>query len=289
MFARARTLFDAADYATALPLFRAAANATHSPNAALYTGRCLAQLGRLPDAYHAMRQALTWATQAAVSNPRYAVTRDAAAAELALVENKVGRIALVLTDPPAGAHITAGGRNIPQHMWSDSIAVEPGAVVVVLRAPKKPEQRVEIAVAAGQLRTVTLQPRSAGPVAAPPPAVDAAGLSVVQGVGLGGVVLGGMALVTSAVTFGLAEAALSDLIAECGAGPCARPSAQKDVDDGNALDSATVATFIGGSALTVGGVVMLLAGGEDDAPATQVGVMPWFGTRAVGVTIGGRF
>ena len=52
-FAEALKLFSRGDAERSLPLFRQAAEVTGSPNAHLYVGYCLAQLGQRVEAYRA--------------------------------------------------------------------------------------------------------------------------------------------------------------------------------------------------------------------------------------------
>ena len=83
-FAAAQSLYEQRSYATALEEFRALAAETGSPNAEVYAARCLRELDRLPEAYEAMSTALRHATAKAEAEPKYASTRNAAAADLAL-------------------------------------------------------------------------------------------------------------------------------------------------------------------------------------------------------------
>jgi tetratricopeptide (TPR) repeat protein len=74
-FAEAQLLFDGQKFAEALPLFEALVGETDSPNARLYVARCLRELGRLTQAYDAMRATVALATEKAKTDDRYVETR----------------------------------------------------------------------------------------------------------------------------------------------------------------------------------------------------------------------
>ena len=101
-FASARALFNAGKVAEALPLFRDVYARSSSPNARLYVARCLRKLGRNPEAYDEMEATLREATKRAETEPKYAQTRDSAAAELALLEPLVGKLIIAVADPRPG-------------------------------------------------------------------------------------------------------------------------------------------------------------------------------------------
>jgi len=108
-FTEGRKRFKAGQYAEALPLFEQAFQASHSPNARLYLARTLRALDRLTEAYTELQATLDEARARAESEPRYVETRDASAAELALLEPKVGKLTVVLSGPTAGAEVRIDG------------------------------------------------------------------------------------------------------------------------------------------------------------------------------------
>jgi tetratricopeptide (TPR) repeat protein len=76
-FKAAQRLYDKRDFKAALAQFRE----IESPNAHLYAGRCLRELGNLPEAYEEFTRAIRDATEHADAKPHYAITRDAASTE----------------------------------------------------------------------------------------------------------------------------------------------------------------------------------------------------------------
>ncbi|RLB62534.1 MAG: hypothetical protein DRI90_08845, partial [Deltaproteobacteria bacterium] len=98
-FARGRTLWEAGDHVAAYPFFQRALEATGSPNARIYVARRLRELGRLPEAYEEMSTTWQDAMAMAKTEDRYVATRDAAAAELVMLEQQVGKV--IVLPPPA--------------------------------------------------------------------------------------------------------------------------------------------------------------------------------------------
>ncbi len=87
-FKQAQKKFEKKDYAAALELAQAALETTGSPNARLYVARCLRELGRLDEAHEEMQRTHREALEAAKKDAKYEATRDSAAAELALLDQK---------------------------------------------------------------------------------------------------------------------------------------------------------------------------------------------------------
>jgi thioredoxin-like negative regulator of GroEL len=108
-FDAGQKLFDGGRQADALPHFRAAFEASKSPNARLMVARCLVALGKTAEAYEEMATTTREATARAEADPKYVRTRDSAAAEMAMLERRVGKLVVALADPGVGAAVTLDG------------------------------------------------------------------------------------------------------------------------------------------------------------------------------------
>jgi hypothetical protein len=273
-FANALKLWESGDFATALPIFQQAVDASGSPNARLYVARCLRDLGKLPEAYDQMRLTLQDALKMAQDEARYAQTRNTAAAELALLEARVARLVVVLDPAVAGAQVTVNDAPLPSERVGQPMAVHPGRVSVIARKPDGTSvQRVEDA-AAGAMLTITLgAPTSAPPPTAPPPVSapaapdDDSEFGMVRAIGIGVAAVGVAGLVTFAVTRAQADAEIRTLEDECGAGPCTDPQYADVVDRGKTAETiAGVGLGIGIAGVLAGTAMIIFGGpGEDDA------------------------
>lgn len=268
-FEQGRARFEAQDYQAALPLFRQALGPTGSPNARLYVARCLRELGQLVEATEEMIRTVQDARQLAAEEDRYAQTRDTAAAELAVLEGKVGKVVVALDPDLAGAAVELNGQPLAPKRVGVPVVVLPGSVSVA--AVKGDGTRVEqsTTVAAGEVATVTLAAGGGTPAKEPPPPADeGGGFGVVRGLGIGVLLVGVGGFVALAVGSVIADDKLATLEASCGAGPCTDPAMSTVKDEGQ---TAEAIAFIGlgvGIAGTLGGLAMIIWGGDDGEEAT---------------------
>lgn len=253
LFTRGQKQFDGREYEKALETFKEVLASTGSPNARLYVSRCLRELSRLPEAYEEMRAALRDATKRSESEDKYVPTRDAAAAELALLERRVGRVTVSVADPPPGTVVKINGAEIAASRWGEPVAVPVGSVVVIAEAPGRARAERTFEVAGGALQSAAF---SFAPEQAPPPPPGGLGSVTVAGLAVGGVGLGGVAL--GAVLAGLAQARYDELRATCG-GRCPDGTYVAAIDEGRALqDGGNAALFVGGGVALVGVVVAIV-------------------------------
>lgn len=290
-FAAAKQLFEASSYAKALPLFQDAYAQTKSPNARVYIARCLRELGRLPEAYDEMSATVRDATERATKDPKYAPTRDSAAAELALLESQVGKLVVALADSPDGVAVTVNGRPLDKAQIGSVIAVTPGKVTVVATAPGKSAVTRETDVPASQTRTVTVsftEAVSGGATGGPPPLTgpaapkDAAkppsseGEASFGGVRAAGIVVGVVGvggMVAFAVTGSMAKSEFDALEVECGGSRC--PTGYEDrVSSGRTLTVVADVSLGVGAAALVAGTFMIIFGGGEPEPTVAGDVTP---------------
>ncbi len=298
-FAEAVELFTAKKHQEALPLFRQAHEASGSPNARIYIARCLLELGKVPEAYEEMKATVEDATAKAETQEKYVPTRDSAAAELALLERRVGKLIVAITEPPAGTVVQVNGSELDVARFGLPMAVEPGMVTVSVRAPGKESVDREVEVPAGQTRSLalTLQEEGNGDDSdAPPVGPDTTGEAGTSGGGfrIAGFVVAGLGLAgvgVFAVTASMAKSEFDELDEECGGVTCP-VSEQGRVDDGRSLATVANISLIAGSALLVGGVAMVIFGGPaepGDSASARLTVAPMVGPETGGLTFVGRF
>lgn len=277
-FDQGRKLWDAKDPAGALPFFQKAAEQTNSPNARLYLARCLRDTGKLPQAYDEMERTVRDARELAEKDQRYVQTRDTAAAELALLEPRIGKIIVALGSTLSGAAVSIAGAAVDAAKLGTPIAVMPGNLSVVAKSADGTTTEKAVAVAAGATLTVTLERAATGaaPVsptvpdkgpAPPPPEEEGGGFGVVRGVGIGVAAAGVAGFVLFAVGTLQADEKLSTLEQECGGGPCTDPKYEDVIQSGK---NAEIMAYTGlgvGIAGVVAGTFMMIFGGPSEPEA----------------------
>lgn len=296
-FKEAIELFEAKKCGEALPLFESVVAETGSPNARIYVARCLKQEGRLAEAYEQMRQTVTEATQRAETEDKYVPTRDSAAAELAMLEPKIGKVVVAVVDPPQGTKVYVGSRELEGDQLGVPVAVMPGTLDVRAAAPDNEPITREIEVQAGKTRTVTLtfeESLAGDSVPAPPKSDDESSGGGMGPLRIAGFVVTGVGLVGVGVGAGLAAKAQSDfdsLDEECGGTTC--PAAEQDrIDSGRTLTTIANVSLIAGGIIAAGGVTMIIFGGDSepgDSADAQLQLLPIVGPTMNGLTLTGRF
>jgi hypothetical protein len=315
-FKEAQKLYDQRDFEGALPLFEQVWETLPSPNAKLYVARCLRELGRLPEAYEAFTVALHEASAKAETEPRFAGTRDAAAAEKAGLEPKIGRLSIALDERPLGLVVELDGKVLGPSRLGPILALSPGAHRVAARAPGFERFEREVRLAGGESSTIAvvlrpvakapLEPEepaaAAPPVTEPPqaetkpkpaerPPVAAQGPTrpevpdhTLRWVGVGALGLGVAGLTTFAVAGLGAQSKFDELSAKCGGERCTDPADAATVDEGRQLDLFANVGLIAGSALVVLGSAMIIvdSAGSRGREGATLDVGPehaWLGYR----------
>jgi hypothetical protein len=274
-FSEGRKRFKAGQYAEALPLFEQAFQASHSPNARLYLARTLRELGRLTEAYAELQATLDEARSRAETEPRYVETRDASAAELALLEPKVSKLVVALSGSVPGAEVTIDGVSLAPERIGRSVVLLPGKKTVVATAPGKAEVRKEVTLAGGSSETLALsldQPMAAtAPAPAPTePEAGAGPLGPVRIAGIAAAGLGVVSLVVFAVSAAQAKSSFDSLNSQCGGQRCTDPTTADEVDQGETMQTLSHVTLgIGLVAAVAGGLMIGLGGlgGETEQTA----------------------
>jgi hypothetical protein len=270
LFAQGQKAYDEGRFSEALPLFEQALSASGSPNARLYVARSLVKLGKNAQAYEQMNTALRDATTRAERESRYAETRDAAAAELALLEPKVGKLIVAVADEYVMPTVEVNGA--PFTTIGTPTAVEPGQVVVKATAPDKEPFEKTLEVAAGEIETVTVTFDAAGGTAGGGDGDGGGGedttdggkeFGAIRAAGIAVGILGVGGLITFAVTGSMAREKFDQLETEC-VSRCTNASYEEVIDEGKTLETvANVMAGVGGG-LLVAGVLMVIFGGPSD-------------------------
>ncbi len=284
-FAKAVDMFTANACSTALPIFREVHAQTRSPNARLYIARCLQQNGDIPEAYEEMKATIADASARAEAEPKYARTRDAAAAELALLAPQVAKIVIAIVDAPEGVSAAVNGRTIA---IGRPVAVSPGTVNVVVRADGKAEVMRELDVAAGTTKTVALTLIDAEkdqPAPTVGPQHSPSFWSTVRIAGIGVAALGGFGVAVFAITASAAKSEFDDLVNLCNDMPCPDSEAVRVADGRTLTTVANVSLAVGAAALVAGAAMIVFGAEEEDelGDPAWLNVSPLIGPGHIGL------
>jgi hypothetical protein len=292
-FDAAQRLYDERKFEQALDLFRQAYAITKSPNAHLMIGNCLNALGRSAEAYDTMAATMREAAKRAETEAKYAAARDSAAQQLAVLEPRIGKVVVVLTDAGASASVTLNGAPLAADRLGLPIAVEPGNVVVEATSAEGGKRvRREIAVGAGEAKTVQVSFREpennnkgqVGPVA-PPEDEGASRSGVVRTAGFAVAGVGVAGMVVFGVAGMMVRGKLSTLDEECGGTRCTDPKYVDVIDSGKTLALVTnIGLGVGIAGLAAGGVMIAIGGPRGASSGSKPPAGP---TAAIGFSPAG--
>lgn len=275
-FTAAKEKYDEGKYDEALQMFQIAWEHSHSPNARLYVARSFERLGNFKAAYDEFRGTLRDAADKVDEDEKYLATRNAAAAELILLEPKLGRI-IIAPDPQVpDATIVMNDRKVSAISLGEPLTVEPGTKTIVAKAEGRPDVTMTVDVGGG---SVVAAPIRFPPVVektadAPVPVEKDEPMTVLQILGITTMAVGGATLVLAAVSGGAAASKLSALETTCGGGTCTDPATADVVDSGKLFETlAYIGAGVGGAAL-LGGGAMFIWGGPDDGGDQTAGITP---------------
>jgi hypothetical protein len=296
-FSDALKLYKSGNVAEALPLFRDVAESTRSPNAELYVGYCLAQSGKRADAYKAF--ALVLKQIAEHPDEKYEPTREAAEAQLAILNVRLAKIVILLTDAPPGLAVTLDVVAVEEKTLGSSIVVEPGTHRVEASGSGLSPVRREVNLEGGELKTLNLSVKkteegkpsrelslapATAPAPSPPPAAESKHPVRTAGYVTGAVGVAGLAVF--AITGMMAKSTFDTLDRECGAAGCSDAGHLGDVDRGKSLQTvANVGLVVGVLGVVGGGTMILLGGGK----SKEAGARAWLSPGGGMVSYGGTF
>jgi hypothetical protein len=186
-------------------------------------------------------------------------------------------------ETPAGAQVLRDGAPVDAAAIGTLVPIDPGAHVLVVRAPDHADSKTELKLAEGEKRDVTLKAGAyVPPVASPPPPPEHHGLG---GTRVAGVVVAGvgvLALAAGGITGGIALGTESQSQQYCSGNACFD---QRGVDlHEKAKTQALVADicFGAGVVAVAAGAVLWIVGKRHQA---RVGLAP----AAGGLSLGGAF
>jgi hypothetical protein len=289
-FLKAQEFFDNGEYSLALPLFEEAHRTSQSPNARLYVARTLREMGRLIESHDQFQLTFDEAAGLSKTDDKYAPTRDAAAAELARLHERLARVAIAFAEPYPEATVTVGDRKLTPEEVGRPLALAPGEVVVHVEMAGRHSFDKTLQLEAGQYETVAV---TLGKVDEPAPVVapvvrDDPGLGTVRIVGIAVAGVGVVGLVVMGVTGAMAQGKKDQLSDECGGQRCTDPGAADVIDEGKSLRLISNVMLGVGAACSVAGAAMIIWGGpSDDERAAWIAPAPVYG--GAGLTMGGRF
>lgn len=267
-FARGKEFLAKKDYEGAIAEFRASHEIVASPNTRLEIARCLRGTGKLVAAYVELGRTAVEAKELLAQDNRYQKAYDAATAERAELEPKLGFVSLNVQNASDATSVTVGGEEIRRAAWGDPAPVAAGATDVVVSTPGHPPVKRTVTLVAGQKTTLTIDAMAGEPTpaAAPPPApepapaVDTGGSRsslrpwayVAGGVGAAGLVTFGIAAI-------MAKSTYDDLNTACNGGPCP-PGKNGEISSGKTQQVvANVGLGVGIVGVAVGATLFVLS------------------------------
>jgi hypothetical protein len=236
-----------------------------------------------------MSLALRHASAKADTEPKYAPTRNAAAADLALLEARVGRLLIAVANPPPGLEVTLNGAALAPERLGVATAAAPGPMLVRLTAPGRTAVERQVTLRGGELTTlpVALEASIREPGdATPSPGVPASEPTRGGGARIAGYVVLGVG-VAGMATFGIEAVAANNrynsILAACGGKRCTSPSFAPQIQGGRNLDIASdVGLGFGIAGLLAGALLVAFGGAKPvaEAPRASVWLTPGAGAGA---------
>jgi len=275
-------LFKAGKMADALPVFREVADGNGSPNARLYVGHCLQQLGKYVEAHKAFTAVVKQTTQR--GDTKYEPTREAALAQLGLLEPRVAKIVVSLADIPSGLAVKLDGTPLEEKDLGSPIVVEPGAHKIEGSATDMAPVSRDVNIEAGESKTTILAfkkaeatpaPVAAGPVSPKPEASPSKSNPLrTTAFVAGGVGVAGLTVFT--ISGLMAKSTFNRMSNECGTTGCSEPADLEEIDKGKSQQTiANVGLVVGLVGLSAGAVLFLVSGKKSpDAPAVAITGLP---------------
>jgi hypothetical protein len=291
-FLRGKDLLTKKRYDEALAEFRASHDIVASPNTRLETARCLVGMGNLVAAYAEFGRTAVEAKELASEDNRYKRAYDAAMAERAEIEPKVGFVTMTIENPSDTTQLLVGGEEIRRAAWSEPAPVQSGETEIVVSTPGRDPIKRKVTVGAGEKTALVIDAQSGDrPVAeappqpppatimAPPPPAHAkpwmrTGAYVAGGVGVVG-------LATFAIFGLMAKSTYDDLNTACGGGPCP-PDKADEISSGKTKQTvANVGLAFGIVGAAAGATLFVLSASKANAaPSAALTISPgWIGVR----------
>jgi hypothetical protein len=290
-FLRGKDLMTKKKYDEALAEFEASRDIVASPNTRLALARCLLAMGRLVAAYAELGRTAVEAKELTAEDNRYQRAREAALADRAELEPKLGFVALTIENPAEGTRVTVGGEELRRGAWTEPAPVLAGTAQIVVDTPGHAAIQREVTLAVGQKTSMTIDAQSGEAIGGPPPPpepppapapvrVEGPHLSRAWAYAAGGV--GAAGLLTFALFGSMARSTYNDLQTTCNSGPCP-PSKTDEIASGKTKQTiANVGLAVGIIGAAAGVTIFVLSAPKGaPAPSAALVISPqWIGVRA---------
>lgn len=224
-----------------------------------------------------------------------------AASQRDALRARAPRLTLVVPSAlPPGSRVSRDGIALAAPSWGIALPVDPGEHVVRLEAPGHAPSEIAVSIVDGEARSVVLQLGPATAAPPPPPAAASPAVASPAEAGLtpaqtSGLVLVGVGVVGLGLGAGFGIATLSEkstIDRVCGR---VADDGTRLCDDASGTDAAASAATTGtistvsfgvGAAAAVGGVLLIVLGGDEDRGAA--GVRPLLAGSGDGAFAGAR-
>lgn len=244
----------------AIPLWKRADAAYHTPTIVLRIARCQVLFGKVVAAA-ATLESIVGEPLAPEASPAFVAAREEARRELLDVRARVAELRVVVPGARAPAALTVEIDGVVEPRGMTTFRLDPGLHVVVVRAGAVLSRRtVELAAGDRLTHNVTLSP---DPESSP-------GLLAQRGIGVAALSVGGAALVTGVCLAVLAGVTSRRVDEACGAGGADCPAAQAEIARVRALSTGAGAAFAGGAGLVLAGTVALATAARQPGAARGV-------------------
>lgn len=253
----------------ALERFRAVGAIKMTANVRFHIALSLENLGELPDALTQFEAALKQANEEVATQVVNAIP-----SHLDKLRADLGRITIKAAEPTPGLKVEIDGKPVE---LDTVVGVAPGKHRITAKAPGAEASTVDLEIAKGTERTITVElPKVPEKQDEPPPPAaggqdeDSGGLEPLQTIGIVSGSVGTLAGIGGVVTYVLRERALDDFRAQCAEPFTVCPASSKpDYDRAKTLNTARIVlSAVGGAAGAIGVGLFILGtvtGDDDDA------------------------
>jgi hypothetical protein len=289
-FLRGKELMAKGAFDAALAEFRASHDIVASPNTRLEIARCLLATGKLVDAYAELGRTAVEAKELKAEDNRYQRTYEAATAERADLQPKLGFVALTIENATDATRVTVGGEEIRRAAWTEPAPVAAGTTAIVVTSPGHADVTRSVTLVSGASTALAIDAQSGAPSegAAPTLAAEAPAPTPSRKhspLRTGAYVAGGLGIVglaTFAIAGALAHGAYDDLETACGSGPCPASKAGEIGSGRTQQTIANVGLAVGAIGVAAGATLFVLSlrSGPNDAGRRSAAVMvspTWIG------------
>jgi hypothetical protein len=286
-FVRGKDLMTKGSFDDALSEFRASHDIVASPNTRLEIARCLLAMGKLVAAYAELGRTAVEAKELKSEDNRYQRTYEAATAERADLQPKLGFVTLTIENPSDATRVTVGSEEVRRAAWTEPAPVMAGTTEIAVITPGRADVTRSVTLAAGASTALAIDAQSgAASAATAPPVTGAADAPPARArpssLRIGAYVAGGVGIVglaTFAISGALAHSAYEDLSAACGAGPCPASKADEISSGRTRQTIANVGLAVGAIGVAAGATLFVLSLRKDTSgPGVALMLSPtWVG------------